>query len=311
MALYWPNAMLQVEEIGMVGRDKWKGELLGGRGRKAGRGERGGGAGGRGEEEEEDDGEVWEEVKDWGFAVLIAWRTDAMIDLIDDCRSGSSGGPPRKCSKDVATELCNRSLESRFCEEWDHGVPPGSSSTFYSSDSSSRSSKEGKGKREEEEEEVPAHLKAWPGGVNLVACLQEMLLGEPCYHPAPAAAPSTATGAVAAPEFPAPATGAASAPSSIAANAHQGSEALGGSKRCVCGASGCGTVEGGGMKLRSCSGCGKVAYCGRECQKAHWPSHKLTCPGRAGGKKSEKSNDKVGGRNVGKGTGWREVQVTA
>ncbi|CAI5499939.1 unnamed protein product [Closterium sp. Naga37s-1] len=174
VALYWPNAMLQVEEIGMVGRDEWKGELLGGEGRKAAGRTRGGGAGGRGEEEEEDDGEVWEEVKDWGFAVLIAWRTDAMTDLIDDCRRGSSGGPPRKCSKDVATELCNRSLESRFCEEWDHGVPPASSSnTFYSSGSSSSSSsssrsKEGKGKKEEEEE-VPAHLKAWPGGGGLPA----------------------------------------------------------------------------------------------------------------------------------------------
>ncbi|CAI5537204.1 unnamed protein product [Closterium sp. Naga37s-1] len=125
VALNWPNAMLQVEEIGMVGRDEWKGELLGGAdGRKAGRRTRGGGGGGRGEEggEEEDDGEVWEEVKDWGFAVLIAWRTDAMTDLIDDCRRGSSsGGPPRKCSKDVATELCNRCLESRAVQA--PGVP--------------------------------------------------------------------------------------------------------------------------------------------------------------------------------------------
>ncbi|CAI5520224.1 unnamed protein product [Closterium sp. Naga37s-1] len=42
-------------------------------------------------------------------------------------------------------------------------------------------------------------------------------------------------------------------------------------------AEGCGKVEGGAVKLKGCSGCGKVAYCNRDCQKAHWPSHKLTC----------------------------------
>ncbi|CAI5486349.1 unnamed protein product [Closterium sp. Naga37s-1] len=37
VALNWPNAMLQVEEIGMVGRDEWKGDLLGGGGMEEGR----------------------------------------------------------------------------------------------------------------------------------------------------------------------------------------------------------------------------------------------------------------------------------
>ncbi|CAI5505522.1 unnamed protein product [Closterium sp. Naga37s-1] len=64
-----------------------------------------------------------------------------------------------------------------------------------------------------------------------------------------------------------------------------------------------GGAEGGGVKLRRCSGCGKVAYCSRECQKAHWPSHKLTCPGRASGKKG----GKVSGRVSGKASGWREI----
>ncbi|CAI7925850.1 unnamed protein product, partial [Closterium sp. NIES-53] len=52
-------------------------------------------------------------------------------------------------------------------------------------------------------------------------------------------------------------------------------------------------VEGDGVKLRVCSGYGMVAYCDRKCQKAHWPSHKVTCHGRAGGKASEKNTDKV------------------
>ncbi|CAI5957230.1 unnamed protein product [Closterium sp. NIES-64] len=47
----------------------------------------------------------------------------------------------------------------------------------------------------------------------------------------------------------------------------------------------------------------EVAYCSRECQKAHWPSHKLTCPGRTSGKRSGKNSSKVSG-NV---SGRREV----
>ena len=30
-------------------------------------------------------------------------------------------------------------------------------------------------------------------------------------------------------------------------------------------------------KFRYCSGCRAVAYCSKECQKAHWPDHRLTC----------------------------------
>ncbi|CAI5517877.1 unnamed protein product [Closterium sp. Naga37s-1] len=106
---------------------------------------------------------------------------------------------------------------------------------------------------------------AWPGGVNLVACLREMLLGEPCYRPASPAAPS--------------------------------------SRRRGCSDVGCGKVEGGGVKLKNCSGCGKVAYCSRECQNAHWPSHKLTCPGRSSGKTSGKDESKDGSGSRGKAVG--------
>ncbi|CAI5957253.1 unnamed protein product [Closterium sp. NIES-64] len=68
----------------------------------------------------------------------------------------------------------------------------------------------------------------------------------------------------------------------------------------MCGAVGCGTEEGGDVKLRSCSGCGKVVYCSRECQKAHWFSHKLTCPGRTSGKKSGKDGSSSSGKAIGK-----------
>ncbi|CAI5496033.1 unnamed protein product [Closterium sp. Naga37s-1] len=166
--------------------------------------------------------------------------------------------------------------------------------------------------------ELPAYLKPWPGGVNLVACLREMLLGEPCYRPAspaaPSAAPAVATNAASAPSTaasasstPAAATNAV-APNTSAATGNAaaaapvedaeacGPTACGGSR---CGAAGCGKVEGSGVRLRSCGGCGKVAYCSRECQKAHWPSHKLTCPGRTSGNKSGNSSGKPG--EVGKG----------
>jgi hypothetical protein len=35
------------------------------------------------------------------------------------------------------------------------------------------------------------------------------------------------------------------------------------------------TLEGG--KLKECSACRSVRYCGRECQTADWPAHKATC----------------------------------
>jgi hypothetical protein len=37
----------------------------------------------------------------------------------------------------------------------------------------------------------------------------------------------------------------------------------------------CGMTE--RSKLRECSGCKSVRYCGKVCQKAAWPEHKATC----------------------------------
>lgn len=39
----------------------------------------------------------------------------------------------------------------------------------------------------------------------------------------------------------------------------------------------CGRLAGQQHKLKNCSTCGSAAYCGRDCQKAHWPKHKLCC----------------------------------
>ncbi|CAI7911188.1 unnamed protein product, partial [Closterium sp. NIES-54] len=62
----------------------------------------------------------------------------------------------------------------------------------------------------------------------------------------------------------------------------------------------CEKVEGGGVKLNNCSAYGNVAYCSRECQMAHWPSHKLSCLGRSNGKKSATNSGKVSDRGSGR-----------
>ncbi|CAI7883263.1 unnamed protein product [Closterium sp. NIES-53] len=66
-----------------------------------------------------------------------------------------------------------------------------------------------------------------------------------------------------------------------------------GGGRCQRSAAGCEKVEGGGVKLNNGSAYGNVAYCSRECQKAHWPSHKLSCRGRSNGQKSATNSGKV------------------
>ncbi|CAI7922454.1 unnamed protein product [Closterium sp. NIES-53] len=104
----------------------------------------------------------------------------------------------------------------------------------------------------------------------------KMLLGEPCYCPASPAAPSSpATSTVAGKSAP---EGSVRQRKNIAKDCN--SARLGGA---VCGALGCEKARGGAVKLRSCRGCGKVAYCSKECQKAHWPFHKLMCKSKASG----------------------------
>eukprot|EP00884_Botryococcus_braunii_P021620 jgi/Botrbrau1/8141/Bobra.0308s0031.1 len=57
----------------------------------------------------------------------------------------------------------------------------------------------------------------------------------------------------------------------------------------------CGTKGCAGGKLLECSGCRSVAYCGRDCQLKHWPSHKAACKAKqAQARGASSSNGKAG-----------------
>ncbi|CAI5981045.1 unnamed protein product [Closterium sp. NIES-64] len=116
------------------------------------------------------------------------------------------------------------------------------------------------------------YLVPWPGGVNPLACLREMLLGETSYCPQAHVD-----------------AGAAAVGGAAAAAPGEGRSSKGGQRGCVsaqCGSEGgprgcasprCGKVEGVGVQLKVCARCDKAAYCSRECHNSHWPSHKLIC----------------------------------
>ncbi|CAI5987090.1 unnamed protein product, partial [Closterium sp. NIES-65] len=234
---------------------------------------------------EEEDDRFWEEVQMWCLAMLFAWTGGMKLEadaLTDTCKGrqglSSAHGPEKRFfATEKGQDLFRRATIPRFCEDMqdENGPSEGArSSNNRSGSCGSNSSSDRRGRKSgiqgsggvdgmADEGGEPAYLKAWPGGVNLVACLREILLGVSCYRLAPPAAPSTPAGG-----------------------------------KNVCGAVGCGRVEDGGVKLRSCSGCGKVAYCRRECQKAHWPSHKLTCPGKTSGRDGGSSSGKVRARGL-------------
>ena len=58
-----------------------------------------------------------------------------------------------------------------------------------------------------------------------------------------------------------------------------------------------------------CTGCGVVAYCGRECQKAHWKVHKLQC--RAAGSPAPKSPGPGASAGSALETQWRAALLQA
>ncbi|CAI5531562.1 unnamed protein product [Closterium sp. Naga37s-1] len=106
---------------------------------------------------------------------------------------------------------------------------------------------------------APAYLVPWVGGVNPFACLREMLLGETCYWELSDGRRVGVT--------PGAGSGAGEAGGAVAA----------GGVRC-CAFPECGRAEGPGrLPLKACSRCGQAAYCGRDCQTAHWKVHKLQC----------------------------------
>ncbi|CAI5531565.1 unnamed protein product [Closterium sp. Naga37s-1] len=120
---------------------------------------------------------------------------------------------------------------------------------------------------------APAYLVPWVGEVNPFVCLREMLLGESCYWEL---SNGRRVGVI---------PGAGSSAASAAASGTRAPTAAGGSAAAVlaagvrcCAFPGCGRAEGPGRPpLKACSRCGQAAYCGRECQKAHWKVHKLQC----------------------------------
>ncbi|CAI5496085.1 unnamed protein product [Closterium sp. Naga37s-1] len=297
VAIMWPASILDMEQFD--GKQELEGDAIRVKktvGRKKGKARRGVGKGEA--EEEEDDGEVWEELQSCSDAA---------------CAGDGAGGAGGAGGGGIADADSDGGVAETGCDGDGTGVVGAGAGDGVNAGKSIGE----KGKKEE----VLAYLKPWPGGVNLVACLREMLLGEPCYRPVPsipsaATAPSTAASpandvppntAASSTHPPAhtvattsstqvtansrAATGNADAAALIADNDASGPVAC---RENRCGAEGCGRVEGGGVKLRSCSGCGKVAYWSRECQKAHWPSHKLTCPGRTSGKKSGNDGSRDG-----------------
>ncbi|CAI5528787.1 unnamed protein product [Closterium sp. Naga37s-1] len=288
IALNWPIFILGIDEVMKMGMVEARGEaerkIAEYRARKGHRtgSKRNGGGREVGEVEEEDDGEVWEEVRTWCATAVMAWPSSvrATGKWFDPESVASGLSPPCRGSQEVHKRVHTKLLvaamfreaaQARFRADVDSQDGSGSSSSAgsssnSSSSSSSSSSSKGScssssggrgGSYSEGRVDLPDYLKPWRGGVNLLACLREMLLGEPCYRPSSRAE---------APIPPAVTTLVSCAPAPCGDR--------------VCGAVGCGRADGGGVKLKNCSGCGKVAYCSRECQKAHWPFHKLTCPGR-------------------------------
>ncbi|CAI5960195.1 unnamed protein product [Closterium sp. NIES-64] len=186
IAVKWTGPMMAPCGVDKDGRPIKRGTKLNGRGGGGRLGSRGVGGDDEGREQSSwDDPEVWDEVWLWCNMAMYAW--------------------PAYVSEHSCTYIGpSRPMHHEDCQG-------GSTSRCGSSKSSTqrRSSKANSSggiigeKKGTEQEEEPAYLKAWPGGVNLLACLREMLLGEPCYHPASPAAPS----APIAPSIPAASSG--------------------------------------------------------------------------------------------------------
>ncbi|GJP29591.1 hypothetical protein CLOM_g8176 [Closterium sp. NIES-68] len=142
------------------------------RGRRAGSGDSGDGGDGEG-----DCGDVWEDVQSWFMVAMMPPAMGVQASL-EACRGSRSREIGTLANEEEVIEMCRWSAFPRFCEDMER--EGGSASPW-----GSRSKRKGK------KADVPAYLKPWPGGVNLVACLREMLLGQPCYRPPSCAASST------------------------------------------------------------------------------------------------------------------------
>ncbi|CAI5981043.1 unnamed protein product [Closterium sp. NIES-64] len=192
------------------------------------------GRGGGQQQQGEEEWRMWEEVDSWCIAVGRAWPA---VEAHDSPLQMGGGKGVGRVGREESEDCCEGMWRAIMEDE------------------ALRAAGKDAGKKEKGRAGA-SYLEPWPGGVNPLACLREMLLGETSY------CPQGKVDALAA----ADAAGAATA---------EGHGDKGGWRGCA--SAQCGEVEGAGVQLKLCSRCGKAAYCNRECQRAHWPSHKLTC----------------------------------
>ncbi|CAI5495620.1 unnamed protein product [Closterium sp. Naga37s-1] len=209
---------------------------------------------------------MWEEVDSWRRAAVMAWP--AVEGLGEAEVADGEGDGLEECCAAMKRALQEEKVvaEARRQAVIDSVIAAGGArgGDAYGGGEGPGGGESGEGRKRNA---GAWYLEPWPGGVNPLACLREMLLGETSYclqAQVDAAAADAATAA-------APGEG------------HSGK-----GERRGCAWAQCGGVEGAGLQLKLCSRCGKAAYCSRECQKAHWPSHKLTCQPKA--KKGEESS---------------------
>ncbi|CAI5485746.1 unnamed protein product [Closterium sp. Naga37s-1] len=220
---------------------------------------------------------IWEEVDSWRIAAERAWpvlelRSVAVLEL----DTGGAAERQVKVCERMRRVMAEEEVKKR--KQAQAGGAAGEGASGSSSTGSCKGMGKGKsvGGMEGKSGSGEGHggragasyLEPWPGGVNPLACLREMLLGETSHCPQAHVDALSAADTAAAPH--AAATGEGN---------RVGSKA--GPRGCA--SPRCGKVEGAGVQLKLCSRCGKVAYCNRECQKAHWSSHKLTCQPKAKG----------------------------
>ncbi|CAI5981060.1 unnamed protein product [Closterium sp. NIES-65] len=214
-----------------------------------------------------DSGEVWVEVEAWCCAMMCAWRSSTKVmgsGLHVSCGKGSSHVLPTRAgapmSHEWGVDMWAQAAKPRFRDDM-RASRGGCGDACADSNSGVSGGGGGKSEGEEGKGEVPGYLNPWPGGVNLLACLREMLLGKVCYRPASPAASCThpAAPSVSVSTRPVPSSAPAApitarAPSNAAASVSVAQ--CPGDAACigyVCGAAGCGRVEGGGgVKLRNC-----------------------------------------------------------
>ncbi|CAI7810115.1 unnamed protein product [Closterium sp. NIES-53] len=224
------------------------------------------------QQQEEDGGEgwrMWEEVNCWRKAAGNAWPTLEAHDapLLRGAGRGACGG-----DEEVVVECCEG---MRLAMRKNRAIAAARKEALIAM--------------------VIAAGDPGASGVNPLACLREMLLGGTSYCPQAKVDAVTALAAAGGDVASVAAAAAASTAAVVAPQDRGGAEMQKGKGwPHGCASPRCSKVEGAGVQLKLCSRCGKAAYCSRECQKADWPSHKLTCQPKGKEKTGDKLLDVVG-----------------